>query len=320
MFLLWMGAAQAGAMVVSLPPDEPAEPWVDPLRLAGLAVGSEDPAVTLADHGAHWELCVSGPEPLCVEVPPPTNPQQREDVAWLARSLQQGLSLAVTPPTPPPAATPPVPRPVAPPAPPPVEAAPAPIVVHAAPVAPLAVVVLLPVEEPPPAVVSAVPPLAAVARGDVVRGEQRLAVGTRWQVEEGASAWVSGALRTAAGAGIGEVALTLDSPVRLGADPLRQSWTACGELRGLWPLRGAEVGVGLGLEHQRWWQASELVESAIRPRASVLGAACPGEGPVCLAAAAGWSLRRVSESEGGTPATEALPLDLTVGVAVRRLR
>lgn len=148
----------------------------------------------------------------------------------------------------------------------------------------------------------------------------RLGLGARWQVSEGASPFLTGELRGPLGPLTGAVVTAVDAPITLSEDPLRRTWTATVGLAALYESGALEVGVGAGLEHQRWWQDQALVEAAFRPQVGVRGGVCPRAGWVCVSGLTGWSLRRVTErSDGATPSV-ATPLHFSLQVHLRRTR
>ena len=159
----------------------------------------------------------------------------------------------------------------------------------------------------------------AKPRSSPPAAEQRLGLGARWQVAEGTSPHLTGEVRGPLGPLTGVVVAAVDSPIVLSEAPLRRTWTATAGVAAMWPLGVSEVGVGVGIEHQRWWQDSVLVEAALRPQVGVRGGVCPRDGMVCISGLTGWSLRRVTERSDGAAPSVATPLHLSLQVHLRRV-
>jgi hypothetical protein len=150
--------------------------------------------------------------------------------------------------------------------------------------------------------------------------EQRIALGGRWQIAEGLSPVLAGELRGPVGSVLGAVTASLDAPIGLSDRLDRRTWTSSAGVAALWPVGKVELGMDVGVEHQRWWQETVLVESAWRPQIGFRGGMCPVDGPVCLTGQAGWSLRRVSERSGASVPTVATPLHISLQVQLRRVQ
>ena len=149
--------------------------------------------------------------------------------------------------------------------------------------------------------------------------ELRVGLGARWQVSEGASPFLTGEVRGPLGPLTGAVVAAVDAPITLSEDPLRRTWTATVGLAALYESGAMEVGVGAGLEHQRWWQDQVLVEAAFRPQVGVRGGVCREEGLGVCVGSHRVELRRVTErSDDAAPsvATRFIPLQ----VHLRRTR
>ncbi len=105
----------SAATPVLLPTDEAAETWVNALTMAGLRIGppGDGPWVIIANTPATWVLVVRGRDGTVrrSELAPPTTPQQREELAFVAASLVRAATPVVVQPAAPVDPTPPKPKP-----------------------------------------------------------------------------------------------------------------------------------------------------------------------------------------------------------------
>lgn len=150
--------------------------------------------------------------------------------------------------------------------------------------------------------------------------EQRIGVGGRWQIAEGIAPVLAGELRGPVGPVPAALTASVDAPIVLSGPLERRTWTTAAGVAALWQPGQVELGVEMGVEHQRWWQEAVLVKAAWRPQVGFRTGMCPMDGMVCLTGQAGWSLRRVSERTGEAAPTVATPLHVSAQAHLRRVR